>query len=393
MNPDLDRLQPYPFERLSVLLRGITPPAGCAPVNLSIGEPKHPTPEWIPQTWLAHAAGLAQYPVTRGTNALREAIRAWLVQRFQLPAAALDSAQHILPTHGSRESLFAAAQALLDRTRPAGVAMPNPFYQIYEGAALLAGGTPYYLNTTAATHFLADFAAVPAQVWQDCQLLYLCSPGNPTGAVLSQAQLTELIALAQQHDFILLADECYSELYYPENSPPCGLLQAAWAAGYTDFARCLVFHSLSKRSNAPGLRSGFVAGDARLIAALHRYRTYHGCALPPPTQAASAAAWSDETHVQQNRALYQAKYATVCPLLGVPQPAGGFYLWLAVPGDDAAFARQLYAEHGVTVLPGSFLSRTAHGINPGAGYVRLALVAPLTDCISAAQRIRTLLHP
>ncbi len=393
MNPDLDRLQPYPFERLSVLLRGITPPAGCAPVNLSIGEPKHPTPEWIPQTWLAHAAGLAQYPVTRGTNALREAIRAWLVQRFQLPEAALDSAQHILPTHGSRESLFAAAQALLDRTRPAGVAMPNPFYQIYEGATLLAGGTPYYLNTTAATHFLADFAAVPAQVWQDCQLLYLCSPGNPTGAVLSQAQLTELIALAQQHDFILLADECYSELYYPENSPACGLLQAAWAAGYTDFARCLVFHSLSKRSNAPGLRSGFVAGDARLIAALHRYRTYHGCALPPPTQAASAAARSDETHVQQNRALYQAKYATVCPLLGVPQPAGGFYLWLAVHGDDAAFARQLYAEHGVTVLPGSFLSRTAHGINPGAGYVRLALVAPLTDCISAAQRIHTLLHP
>ncbi len=388
MNPDLARLQAYPFERLARLLAGIAPPPELTPVNLSIGEPKHPTPALIAATWLAQAASLAEYPVTRGSVALRAAIRAWLLRRFQLPESALDAARHILPTHGSRESLFAAAQALIDRSKPAKILMPNPFYQIYEGAALLAGGEPHFLPTTAATGFRPDFAAVAPEVWRDCQLLYLCSPGNPTGAVLSQAELTTVLALAHEHDFIVLADECYSELYYPETAPPCGLLQAAQAAGYPDFSRCLVFHSLSKRSNAPGLRSGFVAGDSRLISALHQYRTYHGCALPPPTQAASAAAWAEETHVQANRALYQAKYAAICPLLGLAQPAGGFYLWLPVPGDDQAFARRVYAEQAVTVLPGSFLARTVAGLNPGAGHVRLALVAPFAQCVAAAQRLQ-----
>jgi N-succinyldiaminopimelate aminotransferase len=393
MNPDLSRLQPYPFERLASLTSGIRPPRELAPIVLSIGEPRHATPGFIVEEMITHLHGLSQYPTTRGVAPLRESIAAWLTGRFRLPPGSIDPGRHVLPVNGTREALFAIAQCLIDRTADPLVVMPNPFYQIYEGAALLGGAQPWFLNTTPATGFLPDFEAVPAAIWSRCQLLYLCSPGNPTGAVQDISTLEALLELADRHDFVIAADECYSEIYPDEHSPPPGLLQAAAAAGRDDFRRCLVFHSLSKRSNAPGLRSGFVAGDARLIDAFLRYRTYHGCAMPPATQAASVRAWRDETHVAHNRTLYREKISAVIdvlrPVLDLTEPGGGFYLWPETPIDDCEFTRGLLARHNVTVLPGSFLSRTAQGTNPGTNRVRMALVAPLEDCIEAARRIKS----
>ena len=392
MNPDLNRLQAYPFEKLATLKQGVTPPAELAPIALSIGEPKHPTPAFVERVINETIKGLASYPLTKGSDALRQAIADWLVQRFELPAASIDPNRHIVPVNGTREALFAFAQAVIDRNQNPLIVMPNPFYQIYEGAAFLSGAEPWFMNTTQATGYLPDFDAVPDEVWQRCQLIYLCSPGNPTGAVIDQATLVKLIELAHRHDFIIASDECYSELYFDEANPPAGLLQAAAAAGYTDYARCVVFHSLSKRSNLPGMRSGFVAGDAAVIKEFTRYRTYHGCAMPPPFQAASIAAWQDEAHVHDNRRLYVEKFAAVleilAPVLDVDRPDAGFYLWARTPGDDAEFARGLFAEQNVTVLPGSYLSRVAHGVNPGSGHVRMALVAPVAECIEAARRIR-----
>ena len=393
MNPDLERLHPYPFERLAALRAGVTPPRDLDPIVLSVGEPRHPTPAFLAEVVIEHLHGLASYPATRGGAALREAIAAWLTRRFGLPEGALDPERHVLPVNGTREALFALAQALVDRSRRPLVMMPNPFYQIYEGAALLAGAEPRYLPTTAETGWLPDLEAVPERDWARCQLVYVCSPGNPTGRVAPPEWWGRLLALAERHGFVVASDECYSEIYLDEARPPTGLLAAAHAAGREGFEGCVVLNSLSKRSNAPGLRSGLVAGDARLIAAFLRYRTYHGCAMPPPAQAASVAAWRDEAHVRENRARYRAAFEAVVPLLAevledVRAPEGGFYLWPRTPVPDTEFARGLYASQNVTVLPGSFLSRPAGGADPGAGRVRIALVAPLEDCVEAARRIR-----
>ncbi|MDV3238641.1 MAG: succinyldiaminopimelate transaminase [Gammaproteobacteria bacterium] len=392
MNPDLQRLLPYPFERLARLKAGITPPAALPHVNLSIGEPKHQPPHFVAEQLISHLHGLATYPLTRGSDELRTAMAEWLVRRFDLPAGSIDPARHILPVNGTREALFAFAQAVIDRSRAPRVVMPNPFYQIYEGAALLAGAEPWFQNTTAETGYRPDFGSVPTEVWERCQLVYICTPGNPSGAVLDTAALQQLIGLADRHDFVIASDECYSELYPDETAPPTGLLAAAAAMGRTDYRRCVVFHSLSKRSNLPGLRSGFVAGDADVMAGFLRYRTYHGCSMPPATQAASLAAWTDEAHVRDNRELYRQKFAAVLNTLDgaldVRMPDAGFYLWARTPVDDTEFARGLFAQQNVTVLPGSYLSRDAHGINPGRDHVRMALVAPLEECVEAAQRIR-----
>ncbi len=396
MNPDLDRLQPYPFEKLAALKVGVVPPADLGPIALSIGEPKHPTPDFITETLIAHLHLLSSYPTTRGLPALRQAIGEWLSRRFQLPAGGLDPERQILPLNGTREGLFALPQALVDRSRQPLVLMPNPFYQIYEGAALLAGAEPRYLPCLAEQGYLPDFATVTADTWRRCQLLYLCSPGNPSGAVIPLATLQRLIELAEEFDFVIAADECYAELYDDEAQPPVGLLQAAASLGRGDYRRCLVFHSLSKRSNVPGLRSGFVAGDAELIERFFQYRTYHGCAMPVQHQHASLAAWRDEAHVVANRALYRAKFDAVLAILGevleVSRPAGGFYLWPRTPIPDPDFARGLFAASNVTVLPGSYLSRAVDGVDPGAGRVRLALVAPLDECVEAAWRIRRYLE-
>ncbi|HFD91809.1 MAG TPA: succinyldiaminopimelate transaminase [Gammaproteobacteria bacterium] len=399
MNPGLDKLHPYPFQKLTALKEGVEPCTEQPGISLAMGEPRHAPPAFIAEEIITHLHGLSQYPVTRGSQPLREAIANWLVQRFALPRDAIDPDRHVLPVNGTREALFAIAQCLIDPRDGALVMMPNPFYQIYEGAALLAGAEPRYLNTTAETGWLPDFDAVPDADWTRCRLLYICSPGNPTGRVMGRDTLAALLDLAERHDFIIAADECYSELYPEGAPPPPGLLEVAAAAGNDAFERCLVFHSLSKRSNVPGLRSGFVAGDARLIDAFFRYRTYHGCAMAPPAQAASLAAWKDEDHVRDNRALYQTKFDAVCeilcPVLDVHQPQGGFYLWPDVGMDDTLFARDLYAHKRITVLPGSFLSRTHQGINPGSGHVRIALVAALEECTRAAEEIRDFMehHP
>lgn len=392
MNPDLDRLQPYPFEKLAQLKAGVTPPVALSPIVLSIGEPKHQPPAFIRDELVANLGGLANYPLTKGRVELRAAIAQWLIRRFRLKDGSVDAERHVLPVAGTREALFAFAQAVMDRSADALVLMPNPFYQIYEGAALLAGAEPYFMNATAATGFLPDLDAVPAEVWRRCQLLYVCSPGNPSGAVASIEYFQRLIALADRHDFVIASDECYSELYNNEAHPPAGLLQACAVLGRDDFRRCVVFHSLSKRSNLPGLRSGFVAGDAAVLNKFLLYRTYQGCALPPPTQAASISAWQDEAHVSENRAYYQRKFDAVVeilqPVLKVEKPAAGFYLWVETPIDDERFTRELFAQQHVTVLPGSYLSREAHGMNPGRNRVRIALVAEMEECLDAARRIR-----
>ena len=393
MNPDMSLLQPYPFERLADLLNATTPPAGLHPIALSIGEPRHPTPGFIAETLLEHLHGLSRYPLTRGSEELRSAICDWLLHRFRLPAGSLHADHNVLPVNGTREALFAFAQCTVDRTDRPVVAMPNPFYQIYEGAALLAGAEPYFMDTTRATAYLPDLEAVPATVWSRCQLAYVCTPGNPSGAVMPVEQLQQLIELADRHDFVVASDECYSEIHADGGDAPPGLLQAAAAMGRDDYRRCVVFNSLSKRSNAPGLRSGFVAGDAGLIGNFLRYRTYHGSAMPPATQAASTRAWQDEQHVAENRRLYSEKFSAVLDILGphldVQRPQAGFYLWPQTPADDTGFARGLWEQQHVKVLPGSYLSRSHDGGNPGSGHVRMALVAPLEDCIDAARRIKS----
>ena len=381
MNPLLARLQPYPFEKLRALLEGVTPNPALRPINLQIGEPKHATPELVKAALAASLEGLATYPATAGTPALREAVAGWLARRYALKA--IDAATQVLPVNGSREALFAFAQTVVDAAGgTARVACPNPFYQIYEGAALLAGAQPVYLN---------DGMGLDELDWRGVQLAYVCSPGNPTGRVLDLDAWTRLFALADRHGFVIASDECYSELYYDELHPPLGALQAAQQLGRGDFARVVAFSSLSKRSNAPGLRSGFVAGDAAILGRFLLYRTYHGSAMSLPVQQASIAAWRDEEHVRANRSLYAQKYRAVLPLVTAPlhaaMPDGGFYLWLRTPVDDAAFARELQRQYNVRVLPGSYLARDAHGVNPGRNHVRIALVAPLDECVEAMQRI------
>ena len=394
MNPYFKDLQSYPFEKLKDLKTGIIPNSDLKAIMLSVGEPKHPAPDFVKQTLCDAIDGLANYPSTKGLSELRETIASWAINRFDLSISALDAEANILPVAGTREALFAFTQALIntsDHTKPL-VVCPNPCYQIYEGAALLAGAETYYLNCNAEDDFIPDLDAVPAAVWQRCQLLQLCAPGNPTGATLSLDYYKKALELADQYDFIVSNDECYSELYRDEKNPPLGLLDACHQLGRDKFERCIVFHSLSKRSNLPGLRSGFVAGDSQLIEYFFRYRTYHGCALSLPVQQASIAAWSDENHVIENRALYREKFDAVSAILnGILNfnvPSAGFYLWPQTPVDDAIFARDLYAQENVTVLPGSFLSRKTEMGNPGANRIRLALVPNLSDCVEAAERIK-----
>ena len=402
MNPGLGRLSPYPFERLTELLRANSPPPELSPIALSIGEPRHAPPPVVLEALKANLHQLGTYPLTKGLPSLREAIAAQL-RRQALPAdARVDPDTMVLPVNGTREALFAFVQAATNPQRDGSaragalVAMPNPGYQIYEGAALLAGAEPYFLNTTAATGMIPDLDAVPSAIWDRCQVLFLCSPGNPTGALLSLDYLQHALELAERYDFVIAADECYADLYLSEDHPPPSLLRAAWASGRHDFERCMVFRSLSKRSSVPGLRSGYVAGDPRLVKPFLLYRTYHGCAMPVPTQLASIAAWQDEDHVSANRAIYREKFARVLPILQpcleVALPEGGFYLWLDVGGDDVDFTRALHQQQNITALPGSYLARSNAGINPGAGRVRISLVASVAECVQAAERIKNFLR-
>lgn len=388
MNPRLKSLQAYPFEKLRALLGSSS--SKQAHIPLSIGEPRHPAPQFVAQTLAAELGRLSNYPSTKGIPELREAISEWACRRFQL--AGLDAEHQVLPVNGTREALFAFAQAVIDPNSDALVCSPNPFYQIYEGAALLAGAQPYFLPCLADKGFIPDYDAVAPEIWQRCQLLYLCTPGNPSGAVTDIATLQKLIRLADQYDFVIVSDECYSELYFDEDAPPPGLLQACAEMGRNDYHRCVVFHSLSKRSNLPGLRSGFVAGDATVLASFLLYRTYHGCAMPVQHQLASVAAWQDEDHVKENRDRYREKFTAVLEeldgCLDVAQPDASFYLWAKTPIADTDFAQQLFEQQHVTVLPGSYLSREVDGLNPGRGYVRMALVAELDNCVDAARRIR-----
>ena len=392
MNPRLDLLHPYPFEKLRLLMAGITPPAGLAHINLSIGEPQHATPKLLTDALAASMAGLARYPVTKGIPELRAAIASWLERRYGL--AKVDRETQVLPVAGTREALFAIAQAVVDaRDEEALVAFPNPFYQIYEGATLLAGATPYYLNTLAADGMKPDWDAVPDSAWSKVRLLYACSPGNPSGRVMKLDEWQKLFALSDRHGFVVVSDECYSEIYFDESAKPLGGMEAAAKLGRSDYRNLLSMGSLSKRSNAPGLRSGFAAGDARVIERFLLYRTYHGAAMSNSVQSASVAAWQDEAHVVENRRLYREKFAAfyeiVNPVLPLTRPEAAFYYWVKAPGgDDENFARRLFAEAHVTVLPGSYLSRTAHGVNPGKGFVRIALVSTVADAVEAARRVR-----
>jgi N-succinyldiaminopimelate aminotransferase len=396
MTPNLKYLHAYPFEKLTQLKMGIVPPIDKPHIVLSIGEPTHDTPHFIHETLVTHLQGLAKYPSTRGLPELRLAIVGWLAKRFHIPTDFINTETQILPVSGTREALFSFAQCIIDSTKKPIVIMPNPFYQIYEGAALLAGAEPYYLNTLEESDYLPDFDSVPEEIWQRCQLIYICSPGNPSGSVIPQARHEKLINLAEKYDFVIASDECYTELYNDESNPPAGLLQTAFAMGNSAFKRCIVFHSLSKRSNAPGLRSGFVAGDADILRHYFQYRTYHGCAMPLPTQYASIKAWHDETHVKENRQHYRDKFAAFITVLSdvctINKPQAGFYVWLKTPIADTEFAQRLFAQENVTVLPGSYLSREFAGINPGQNHVRIALVAPLDECIKAAHRIKNFLN-
>jgi len=400
MNPDLNRLHPYPFEKLAELKAGITPDNELGHIALSIGEPKHEPPVFVLEELVNSLAKIANYPLTKGTPELRQSIANWLRRRFKLPSNSLDIEKNILPVNGTREALFAFAQAMINREANtqtgALVCMPNPFYQIYEGAAILAGAEPYFYNTTAETNYLPDFEAIDDATWKRCQLIYICTPGNPTGAVISKQQMQWLINKAEEFDFIIASDECYSEIYFDDKNPPCGLLEAAAEMGNTDYKRCVVFHSLSKRSNLPGLRSGFVAGDADIMQAFLKYRTYHGCAMSGHHQFASICAWDDEQHVIDSRAIYREKFNTVLeiisPVMDVKLPDAGFYLWPKTPIADTDFAQQLFAEKNITVLPGRYLSRTANNINPGENHIRMALVATLEETTEAAHRIKHFLE-
>ena len=397
MNPLLTKLQPYPFERLKQLFASVTPNPAYRAISLGIGEPKHATPAFIEQAMLAGIKGLSGYPATGGDPALRTAMAQWINRRYGLD---LNPATQVLPVNGSREALFAFAQTVIDPSQAgATVVCPNPFYQIYEGAALLGGATPYYAPSDPARNFAVDWDSVPADVWARTQLLFVCSPGNPSGAVMHLSEWQKLFTLSDQHGFVIASDECYSEIYFRDEAP-LGGLEAAEKSGRSDFKNLIAFTSLSKRSNVPGLRSGFVAGDAALIKPFLLYRTYHGSAMSPVVQSASIAAWNDEAHVVENRALYRSKFAQVTPILSevmdVALPDAGFYLWAQVPGpsmvdgldSDVAFARDLLAAYNVTVLPGSYLAREANGQNPGRQRIRMALVAETAECAEAAQRIR-----
>lgn len=395
MNPRLGVLHPYPFEKLRQLLaQAGTPPAQLAPINLSIGEPKHATPAVVIQAMQNAMGGLASYPPTRGDAPLRNAVADWIARRYGI--ARPDPETQILPALGSREALFAFAQTVVDPDAGSLVVCPNPFYQIYEGAALLAGAQPWFINAREDLNFGYDWAAVPADTWHKTSLVFVCSPGNPAGNIMTLAEWQTLFALADKYGFIIAADECYSEIYFNEQDKPLGAMQAAALLGRTDYNRLMCFSSLSKRSNVPGMRSGFVAGDAALIKQFLLYRTYHGSAISPVVSQASIAAWNDETHVQENRRMYREKFEAVIPLLSsklkVQWPDAGFYLWLETPGSDTDFTRDLYAKTAVTVLPGSFLAREAHGVNPGAHRVRIALVAPIEQCVEAAHRIASFLN-
>jgi N-succinyldiaminopimelate aminotransferase len=390
VTPHLSLLQPYPFERLKELTAGVTGPADLPLVRLSIGEPQHATPQLIKDALTGALDGLAVYPTTAGIDALRECIAAWLQRRYGLPA--VNAATQVLPVNGSREALFSFAQCVIDASRPgAKVLAPNPFYQIYEGAALLAGAQIAFYNQLPEDRFACNFDRIADADWKGVQLVYVCSPANPCGKVMTLEEWRTLFELADRHGFVIASDECYSEIYFDEAAPPLGGLQAAQALGRSAFERLVVFSSLSKRSNVPGLRSGFVAGDARLLKRFLLYRTYHGSAMGLAVQRASIAAWQDEAHVRENRDQYRAKFDAVQPLIASvmdsPLPDASFYLWARTPIDDAEFARRLLAEYNVVVLPGSYLARNAHGINPGAGFVRIALVAPAGECIEAAERI------
>ncbi|MDP1595994.1 MAG: succinyldiaminopimelate transaminase [Methylotenera sp.] len=397
MNPNLNLLQPYPFQRLRDLFKGITPNPEFTAINLSIGEPKHATPDLIKNALVSHLSGLANYPTTVGSIELRTTISHWISRRYNIPALNAETA--ILPVNGSREALFALAQAIIDKTQPNPVVIsPNPFYQIYEGAAFLAGATPYFINTLPHQdqnqNHVMDFSSVPVDILKRAQLVYVCSPGNPSGKVMSLAQWKTIFELSDLYGFVIAADECYSEIYFDEANPPLGALQAAHLLARS-YKNLIVFSSLSKRSNVPGMRSGFVAGDEKIIEAFTLYRTYHGCAMNPAVQAASVAAWDDETHVIENRTLYAQKFDDVTPLLKdvleVKVPDAAFYLWAKIKDDqtsDTEFAIQLYRDLNITVLPGSFLAREAHGVNPGKNFIRMALVASYDECIEAAHRIR-----
>jgi N-succinyldiaminopimelate aminotransferase len=418
MNPDLNQLQPYPFQKLAKLFGEVTPNVAYKPISLHIGEPKHATPQFIRDALVAGLDGLANYPTTIGSDALRSAIANWLARRYAIPAP--DAKTQILPVNGSREALFAFAQAVIDRSRPhptpdgttihstkpasgqvAGylpegegvspaVVCPNPFYQIYEGAAFLAGAAPYFLNTLPEDNYALNFAQLPEAVWQRTQLIFVCSPGNPNGRVMPLAEWKTLFEMSDRYGFVIASDECYSEIYFGEDKP-LGALQAAQQLGRGDYKNLVVFSSLSKRSNVPGLRSGFVAGDAKILEKFALYRTYHGCAMNPAIQAATIAAWNDEAHVAENRRLYAEKFektiAILTPVLPVSKPDASFYLWIRTPIADTAFAQQLYRDYNVSVLPGSFLGREARGVNPGANFIRLALVANLDETLEAARRI------
>jgi N-succinyldiaminopimelate aminotransferase len=389
MNPDMQLLQPYPFQKLARLFGEVMPNATLKPISLHIGEPKHATPQFIKDALVAGLDGLANYPTTAGSDALRTSIAAWLSQRYGIPAP--DAKTQVLPVNGSREALFAFAQAVIDRSKndPA-VVCPNPFYQIYEGAAILAGANPFFLNTLPEDSFSMNFAQLPEAVWQRTQLIYVCSPGNPTGRVMPLAEWKSLFEMSDRYGFVIASDECYSEIYFGENKP-LGALLAAQQLGRADYKNLVVFSSLSKRSNVPGMRSGFVAGDAKILEKFALYRTYHGCAMNPAIQAATIAAWKDEAHVAENRRLYAEKFAKVITILSsvlpVSKPDASFYLWVRTPVDDTVFAQQLYRDYNVSVLPGSFLAREAQGVNPGANFIRLALVANLDETLEAARRI------
>ncbi len=390
MNPDLDRLQSYPFQKLSALLEGVRPNSQLKPVSLYIGEPKHPTPQFIRQAITDNLDGLAVYPTTLGAEGLRIAIADWLKKRYGLRE--ISAQTEIIPVNGSREALYAFAHTIVDRSKPQpAVVVPNPFYQIYEGAALLAGAEAQFLHNLPANNFSADYAQLPDEVWRRTQLIYVCSPGNPTGRVMDMNEWKALFELSDRYGFVIASDECYSEIYFDEKNPPIGALQAAQHFGRTGYPRLVVFSSLSKRSNSPGMRSGFVAGDAQILKKYLLYRTYQGCAMSPPLHAASIAAWQDEAHVVENRRLYREKFDAAMKTLGktpgVQMPDAGFYLWIDARRDDTNFTRELYEQYNVTVLPGSYLAREARDINPGRNFVRVALVASTVECTEAAQRI------
>lgn len=395
MNQNLDLLQPYPFQKLKKLLEDTTRNAPLKPIDLHIGEPKHPTPDFIRQAMIHHLDGLANYPTTQGSLALRQSIANWLMRRYHLPA--IDPETEVIPVNGSREALFSFAHAVIDPANGGSptVICPNPFYQIYEGAALLAGASPQFINTAPEDHFRLNYAQLPEEIWKQAQLIYVCSPNNPTGSVMTMDEWQQLFELSDHYGFVIASDECYSEIYPDENAPPLGALEAAHRSGRSNFSRLVVFNSLSKRSNVPGLRSGFVAGDAQILRKYLLYRTYQGCAMNPASQTASMAAWNDETHVANNRHMYREKFSQVTSLLSgtlpVQIPDAGFYLWMKTPICDTEFTKRLYGDYNVTVLPGSYLGRSVHGTNPGANFVRIALVAALDECLDAADRIKNLL--